>query len=112
MMAMQIVFKVQGSASEPYEVSFSRNGNNLTAHCGCRAGSVGQYCKHRLAILQGKNPGIVSGNESEIETVRSWLPGSDVAQALEEYGTAERDVEEANAKLSISKKRLARALMN
>ena len=109
---MEITFKVQGSALEPYEVSFFGNGKNLTAHCTCPAGRVGQYCKHRLAILQGINPGVVSGNESEINTVRSWVVDTDVGHALEEYAETERSLEDAKAKFAISKKRLARALMN
>jgi hypothetical protein len=109
---MQIVFKVQGSAIEPYEVSFSKNEENVTAHCTCPAGSVGQYCKHRLSILQGNNPGVVSGNENEISTVRSWVMGTDVGKALAEVSENERIFEDAKAKLAKSKKRLARALMN
>ena len=107
-----IVFKVQGSAPEPYNVSFAKNENNMTAHCTCPAGNVGQYCKHRLAILRGENPGVVSGNESEINTVLAWLKNTDVEQALADYDEAERRVQDANAKLAKSKKRLARALMN
>ena len=109
---MKIVFRVQGSALEPYEVTFAKNNKNLTAHCSCPAGSVGQYCKHRLAILKGSNPGVVSGNECEISTVQNWVVDSDVGQAIAECVEAERGAEEAKAKLAICKKRLARALMN
>ena len=109
---MNIVFKVQGSAQEPYEVTFAKNGGNLTAHCTCPAGGVGQYCKHRLTILQGKNPGIISGNEAEINTVCNWLPDTDGGLALAAYVDAERAAEDAKTNLAISKKRLARALMN
>jgi uncharacterized Zn finger protein len=56
-------FIVQGSADEPYKVTFRRKGNNLSAYCTCPAGENGQYCKHRFRILAGCDDGIVSENK-------------------------------------------------
>ncbi|MEI6972391.1 MAG: SWIM zinc finger family protein [bacterium] len=106
-----IQFKVQGSASEPYATVFKRDGENLTAHCTCPAGEVGQYCKHRLRILSGETEGIVSGNERDVITVQSWLKGTDVETALNDVAQAERRFDEAKRELDKSKKKLARALM-
>ncbi|MHC4687670.1 MAG: SWIM zinc finger family protein [Planctomycetota bacterium] len=106
-----IQFKVQGTAPEPYMTVFKREGNNLTAHCSCRAGEVGQYCKHRLRILFGKTEGIVSGNEKDVALVQSWLKGTDVEMALNEFVEAERRFEDAKRNFDNSKKKLARALM-
>jgi queuine/archaeosine tRNA-ribosyltransferase len=106
-----IQFKVKGSAPEPYMTVFKREGSNLTAHCSCRAGEVGQDCKHRLRILSGKTGEIVSGNEKDVALVQSWLKGTDVEMALNEFVEAERRFEEAKRDLDKSKKKLARALM-
>ncbi len=101
----EITFKVQGSAPQPYVVHFSKTGNNLTAHCTCPAGARGLYCKHRMRILEGTVEGIVSGNESAVPTIVSWLPGSDVETALNELLSA-------HDKLEAAKQKLATALMN
>jgi len=109
-------FLVQGSETEPYKVRFSRDGNNLTARCTCRAGQVGTYCKHRLGMLEGKTDNIVSGNESEVAVVQSWLPGTDVEAALNELREAKQRVEAAQKELKRElegyKKKLARVLMD
>lgn len=105
-----ITFQVQGSASVPYEVVFSREGTNLTATCTCPAGLVGQYCKHRFNILYGMLDGIVSNNENEVETVVGWLPGTDVEAAMNAVAAAEVEVERAKKAAAAAKKALARVM--
>jgi hypothetical protein len=103
-------FSVQGSAPEPYVVSFTRDGTNLTATCTCQAGANGQQCKHRLSILQGTPITIVGGDESDVALVRSWLHGTDVELALRELASAESQLEIAKHAVSVAKRRLARSL--
>jgi len=105
-----VTFQVQGSASEPYEVVFSREGSNLTATCTCPAGVVGQYCKHRFNILYGAVDGIVSNNENEVATVVGWLPGTDVEAAMNVVAAAEVEVERAKKAAAAAKKALARVM--
>lgn len=107
-----ITFKIQGSSPEPYTTTFTRNGANLTAHCTCPAGGVGQYCKHRLRILRGSAEGVISTNVGDVGIVRSWLPGTDVDPALKEFDEAEQAEEAAKKRFALAKKKLARALMN
>jgi len=103
-------FRLQGSASLPYEVTFSREGANLTATCTCPAGLVGQYCKHRFNILDGALDAIVSNNENEVATVVGWLPGTDVEAAMSAVSAAELEVERAKKAASAAKKALAAAM--
>ncbi len=111
-----LLFLVQGSAEEPYKTTFKKSESNLTAHCTCPAGQVGQYCKHRFGILKGEVKGIVSGNETDVPTVQSWLPGTDVETALREVEEAEivydREVKKLKKVLKGYKIKLARALMD
>jgi uncharacterized Zn finger protein len=104
-----VQFFIQGSAKEPYRVTFQKNGLNLSAYCTCPAGDNGQYCKHRLNILGGITEGIVSGNEADVEIVASWLSGTDVEAALNAVMDAEEKYEAAKRELSSAKKRLALA---
>jgi hypothetical protein len=105
----EIGFIVQGSAEEPYRVTFRKKGNNLSAYCTCPAGDNGQYCKHRINILCGITQGIVSGNEVNVQVVMSWLPGTDLEAALLSFLDAEKQCEKAKIELSAAKKRLTRA---
>jgi len=105
----EISFLVQGSAEEPYRVTFRKSGNNLSAYCTCPAGENGQYCKHRINILCGITHGIVSCNEAEVHLVTSWVPNTDVEVALSAFIDAERQYERAKLEFSSAKKRLARA---
>lgn len=105
----EIHFAVQGSAQDPYKVTFRKKGNNLSAYCTCPAGDNGQYCKHRIKILCGISQGIVSGNEANVQVVMSWLLGTDVEAALLAVLDAEKRCEEAKKELSAAKKQLARA---
>jgi uncharacterized Zn finger protein len=105
-------FLVQGSASEPYEVVFRRNGSNLSAYCTCQAGTKGNHCKHRFAILRGSEKGIVSGNESQVAEVAGWLPGTDVEAAMAQVEALEDQANQIKKALSEAKKDLAKAMRN
>ncbi len=108
----EIRFTVQGSAEEPYRVTFRKKGNNLSAYCTCPAGENGQYCKHRLRILDGCDDGIVSDNKEEVVIVKSWLAGTDVEAALLEVAKKERICEKVKKYLSIAKKKLAQVMLD
>lgn len=103
----ELIFLVQGSAKEPYKVTFKNNGNNLSAYCTCPAGENGQYCKHRFNILGGISDGIVSSNLLDVEVVASWIPGTDVEIALSKLMDAEVQFGIARSKLTAAKKLLA-----
>lgn len=106
----RLVFLVQGSAPEPYTVTIEQSGGRLRALCTCPAGQAGQYCKHRIRILAGKNEGVVSKNGSDVTVAASWLPGTAVERAIEAVEEAEEALELAKDEVSQRKKDLARTL--
>ena len=106
----KIIFSVQGSSSEPYEVVFQKNASSISATCTCQAGAMGQSCKHRVSILNGGQDGIVSGNESEIPVVISWLPGSSIAAAMASLTEAEAEFEKIKKRVTAAKKQLSAAM--
>ncbi|MBJ9620489.1 SWIM zinc finger family protein [Burkholderia multivorans] len=110
-MMEKIVFTVQGAAARPYELTFESDGNRIVAFCTCPAGENGTYCKHRLSILTGTDPGIVSGNVDQIESVKSWLPGSHLALHMAELAEAERSLEQAKSVVANAKKKLSATMM-
>lgn len=106
----QLVFLVKGSSADPYEVTFIKDGSSLTAICTCPAGTYGNFCKHRISILDGNAQSISSANSKEASTVVDWLAGTDVEAALQEL----RDVEKTSGSdknvLNAAKRKLARAM--
>jgi len=106
-------FLVQGSAVEPYRVSFwRRNAKNISAYCTCPAGESGMSCKHRVRILRGLPEGVVSKNTADVTTVAGWLAGSDVEAALRTIHDLEKEAERIKKALSAAKKALAQCLLD
>jgi hypothetical protein len=106
-----LAFLVQGSQPEPYRVVFTyEEGGRLSASCTCRAGQIGQYCKHRMAILSGRPVDIVNGTAANLAEVASWLAGSDVETALLELAKCEDEMARAKQAASAAKRAVARAL--
>jgi hypothetical protein len=105
-----IEFLVKGSTEDPYRVSFAKDGDNLTCLCNCKAGSMGQICKHRTRIFEGELTGVVSENLDDVSTVREWLKGTDVEEALASMEASEAYLFQAKERLKQSKKMVAQAM--
>ncbi|WDD95174.1 hypothetical protein Bsp3421_005337 [Burkholderia sp. FERM BP-3421] len=107
----RIDFLVQGSAADPYALTFERrDGGRIATYCSCPAGVNGVSCKHRLAILNGCCADIVSGNREQVESVTAWFADSGLAADLAALDEAERGLTQAKATLASAKKRVAAAL--
>lgn len=106
----ELTFQVKGSSTEPYELTFIKDGDSLTALCSCPAGNYGNFCKHRIAILDGSDAAIVSDNQDQVATVISWLQGTDVAAALTEFRAIEASKESSKSALMAAKRTLAKAM--
>ena len=101
----EVLFEVQGSAAEPYDVIFvKKSETELSAYCSCPAGKNGQYCKHRFSILDGLTKNIVSDNYDQVKLVQSWLLGTDVEVALIQMRGLESRAAQIKKELSASKK--------
>jgi hypothetical protein len=106
----ELVFKIKGSSSKPYEVTFIKDGDSLTALCDCPAGQFGNACKHRIVILDGDASGICSDNADEAPKLIEWLKGTDVEAALAAMRRAENDPDKTKADVAALKKKLSKAM--
>ena len=106
----ELTFQVKGSSAEPYELTFIKDGDSLTALCSCPAGQYGNFGKHRIAILDGNSKAIVSDNQDQVATVTSWLQGTDVAAALTEFRVIEASKDASKSALLAAKRKLAKAM--
>jgi len=105
----QLEFLVKGSAKDPYEVIFIKDGENLTAICTCPAGTYGNVCKHRVSIIDGDAASVVSDNAADVEKIVAWVVGTDVEAALKNLRDAEAAGSGSTDALKEAKANLARA---
>ena len=105
---MQIQFLVQYPAKVSYQVTFVKKGNEFCAFCTCMSGKSGQYCQHRIAILEGSKEYIRSDNLDDVDIIQSWLPGTAIESALHDLKEALKIGAEAD--ISAAKNRLAEVM--
>ncbi|WP_148222916.1 hypothetical protein [Paraburkholderia xenovorans] len=106
----EIMFHVQGSSDEPYEVVFRRQPVGFTASCTCVAGANGQSCKHRINLILGVTTDVVSGNISAIPLIQSWVSGSAYETAAAQLFQAEQEFEQVKKRVAQSRKLVGLAL--
>lgn len=105
-----LYFSVQGSQSDPYKITFKKEGANFSAYCTCAAGENGMYCKHRFSLMNGDISALVGDNANDILHLKEWIKGTDVEKAMQEVLIAEQQLEAAKAKATMAKKNLARSM--
>lgn len=106
----ELVFLVKGSSSDPYEITFIKEGSSLTALCTCPAGSFGNLCKHRVAILDGNVKAISSENVDQAPKILQWMVGTDVESALAELRAAEKSKAHSKDEIMALKRKLAKVM--
>ena len=120
-------FLIQGSAQMPYEVIFTREGEQFRSKCTCPAGDKKQLCKHVLGLINYMTdmprPDIVSDNESDAYDLFEMFSGSDAFAANMDFATSEQTLKEKKeefrkllqpleAEVKSRKKALQRILIN
>ena len=105
----QYRFHVRGSSGQ-YEVTFTKEGDQVMTSCTCQAGEHGLHCKHRIAIIMGDSSNILSENESQVETIKEMIKGTILEKALVQFEQARKACDLAQTQLSKAKKALAKAM--
>ena len=109
----ELIFQIQGSESEPYQVRIvRREGGNVSAYCTCQAAGNGMHCKHRIGLLTGKPEGVIGKRKEDAETVALWVKGSDIEPILTELQASETQLESLKARIAKLKKLVARAMLD
>lgn len=84
----RLEFFVQGSATEPYQISFWRIDENVNSSCTCIAGKNGLACKHRLNLLDGDVTNLISSSTDGFQKLKLMLEGSDIGAAIRALDSA------------------------
>ena len=99
--------EVVGSEGDIYDITIESAPGALAMFCTCKAGENGQWCNHRLRLLDGDFDHLVGKPSMMLRELKAWLVGTSVERALKERAlaaaekaAAERRVKEANAALS------------
>lgn len=106
----RLVFLVQGSKGDDYTVTFIRNGLRAHAFCTCQAGQNGQYCNHRISLLDGDVSSLVSENVEDMERLKLLIAGSDLESAYRAMCAATSTFDNAKNDLYKAKRVLAKAM--
>jgi hypothetical protein len=102
-----LTFLIQGSAAEPYRVTFRNDYGEVTASCSCPAGIFRRHCKHRIGIMSGEVKGMVSGNLEDMATVQEWVRGTPLEALWMGLQELESELAALNSRIRKQKKLLA-----
>lgn len=102
---------LSSDGDKTYTVCLDWDGEELAVSCDCRAGQVGQHCKHKDAILRG-NYGLVvkEPDNRTMSELTDLIARSAVGSALHRLVEAEVAVAGAQDSLRQAKKSLERAM--
>jgi SWIM zinc finger len=106
----RVEFIVEGSQGDEYGVTFEINGAAARASCTCPAGSNGQYCKHRLGLMDGDASPLLSDNNSDVARLPTLLRGTDLEAAHGRFSKAEAACAIAKYDFDAAKKALSRVM--
>ena len=102
-MERSLTFFIQGSHPSPYEVTFTRTEEHLSATCTCNAGQLGKLCKHRLGLLKGESQNLASPNAQDIPRIHDLFKGSAGEALLRDLLDAEGILDQAKAEFTRAK---------
>lgn len=89
---MQIKFIVYGESTEPDQVVFTKNNNEIDVTCTCQLVEGAPPCEHVIDMLDGLTDKIVSVNKDEVQLLKEWLPGTLLGKVYDVYKEAEADL--------------------
>lgn len=92
-----------------YVVAFSLESGKLRVHCGCPAGVLGKWCKHKMRLISGDVSGVLGSGAADMVEVLGWIRNSEFPRLLDEMKLAEGEMQAAKTKMDNVKKALEKA---
>src|SRR3989338_1650740 len=108
---MKKEFEVRSSDGvSTYSVEFSLESGKLHVFCGCPAGELGKWCKHKMRLVSGNVAGVLGDSgTSDMAEVLTWIKNSEFPRLLDEMKSAESEMQVAKTKMDNVKKALEKA---
>ena len=108
---MKAEFEIKSSDGvTSYAVEFVLEKGRLYVYCGCPAGRIGKWCKHKMQLMAGDMSGacVISGTDNMVE-LQDWISKSEFARLLADMRLAENEMRNAKIKINRTKKALEKA---
>jgi hypothetical protein len=106
-----VVVGVYGSEGDVYEVAFTVISGKALASCNCKAGSNGQFCKHRLTLLAGDMGRLVDKTKAQqVKGVLGWPEFAPILDQVSRLHELEVQIDELEKSRSALKKSVGKAL--
>jgi len=93
-----------------YVVEFSFESGKLHVYCGCPAGVLGKWCKHKMQLISGDVSGAINTSSvADLVEVQNWVRSSEFPRLLNAIKSAEEEMQLAKTKMNNVKKALEKA---
>jgi len=90
-----------------YTVVVEWNGKDLSVACNCKAGSLGDWCRHKSGLLNGEEANLAT--KDNLTDVLQWVKASPVYAGMSDIHVAENQQREAEALLKKAKAKVQAA---
>ena len=102
--------EVRGSEGDIYQVSFAKDAIGVNVQCSCKAGKMGQFCRHRLALLAGDRSAMVNpAKGSVLDEALSWREFDSIKAEIAELKKVAHQIDSLKKVEASHKKRIAKA---
>jgi len=111
-MADEKQFAVRSSdGTTLYSIVFVREGGGIRVRCNCKAGAMGQMCKHKDGLLLGDATLLADPQKApELREVQTWIAQSELKVLLSAIREAENAAKTAQIRAKQLRQRLAKTI--
>lgn len=92
-----------------YPVSYSVEEGVLKIYCGCPAGLLGKWCKHKANLITQEDSKFINVAPEILDELHSFVSTTQFPKLIADFQQAERDVLMAKNKVENTKKTLGNA---
>jgi len=109
---MRHVLRAKSSdGTSSYLVEFNWDGRSLEVLCDCRAGILGQHCRHKEGLIRGDQSLLSDSLDGPaLGEIVGWVKLSEVGTASIQLRNAEQRLKAAQVDVKAAKKSLERAM--
>lgn len=100
-MTTKVLNVCSSSGGAAYTVVIEWDGKDLSVACNCKAGLLGDWCRHKSGLLNGDEA--ILAVKDDLTDLRQWVRASPVHAAISRIRDAENQQSEAEASLKKAK---------
>ena len=110
---MKVSIKAKSSSGGSYDVEFLSENESFSVHCTCKAGIVGNLCRHRRGLLMGDETMLVDPSQSgDLAIVVEWGRRVGLDRILRTLETCEEEFSRASKEVTNLKRLIEEGLRN